>query len=305
MKNSRLYTESNSYILGNTVKIGVDQYSFHRFFGEIYGAYPDPGVVWNLPDFLEHINSLSLEAISLETCFLPDDEQLLIEVLSNIDIDDISFAWGHPNGFMDTSADEAMEQIEKFLRLSRIFNAKVLRVVGSSIQYHHLPHRPQIELTVNRLKPLMAIAKDYEVKLALENHGDFYLNELEEILSRVDSPYLGLTLDTGNFLRFQEDPVDAICVFGPKIHLVHAKDLALIPGTQPQAHGCFGCVPAGQGLTDFPAIFAELRKFMFTGAVLIEISGVHPEYSSIPETEMVKIGLDYLINLRDRGESHD
>lgn len=290
---------------GSILKIGLDQYTYHRFFGEVYGAHPNPGVTWDFSEFLDHIKTLPLEALSLETCFLSMDEKSLIDSLSDIKIDEISFAWGHPNGFMDTPRNEVMDEVEKYLRISKLFNSEVLRVVGSSIQYHNRPHRPQIEKTVNQLKQLVPLAKDYDIILALENHGDFYLEELEEIIDRVSSPYLGITLDTGNFLRFQEDPIDAIRTFGTKVQLVHAKDLSLLTDAKPGDPLGFACVPVGKGLINFPALFTELRNLSYTGAILIEISGVHPEYGSISEREMVKMGLNYLFNLRDNGELND
>jgi len=287
------------------VKIGVDQYTYHRFFGEIYGAHSDAGIRWDLANFLDHIMTLPVESVSFESCFLPKDDQYLVDLLSNYEIPGISFAWGHPNGFMDTPADEVEREIERFLNLSRFFNTNVLRVVGSGIQYYHLPHRPQIELTVKRLKQLVLVARDYGIKLALENHGDFYLSELSEIMGRVNSPYLGLTLDTGNFLRFQENPIDAVRTFGTQILLVHAKDLDRLPGSQPKDPLGFGCVPPGLGLIDLPALLVELGKFLYTGAILIEISGVHPKFSSMSEADMVKTGLSYLFHLRNQLKIYD
>jgi sugar phosphate isomerase/epimerase len=58
------------------------------------------------------------------------------------------------------------------------------------------------------------------------------------------------------------------------------------------------CVPAGKGITDFPGIFQALQDQNYPGMILIEISGVHPDYGAVHETTMIQEGLLYLKSLR-------
>jgi sugar phosphate isomerase/epimerase len=50
-------------------------------------------------------------------------------------------------------------------------------------------------------------ARDYGIRMAVENHIDFTSDEMVTLLDAVDSPYLGINFDTGNFLRLLDDPV--------------------------------------------------------------------------------------------------
>ena len=286
------------------MKLGIDQYTYHRYFGEVYGAHSDPRERWDLPTFLDHIRKLPLEALSLESCFLPDSEETILSALTGLDLD-LAFAWGHPNGFMDVDEVTAIEEIAKYLHLSQLCGSRVLRITGSSINYFSEPHGPQIEGVVRMLEKVVPLAEHQGVRLAIENHGDFYLTELREILSRIDSPFLGLTLDTGNLLRLHEDPVEAVCLFGDRLYLVHAKDVALIPGYAEDDPRRLGCVPAGQGIIDFPGFVSALKSASYRGMVLVELSGVHPKYAHVSENEMLRESLAYLKKLLLKNENNE
>ena len=177
--------------------------------------------------------------------------------------------------------------------------------MGSSITYFHEPHEPQIERTIDYLQQILPLAEKLGVKLAIENHGDFFIGELQHILEQYRSPFLGITLDTGNCLRLREDPLDAIEVFKGKIFVVHAKDIAPVPGFTPEDPLAFGCVPAGEGITDFPSILNTLSKHDYKGMILIEISRPHPDFEHVEETEIIKKGLHYLMRLREEQERED
>lgn len=292
----------------SSFKLGVDTYSYHRFFGEVYPGQSEPGETWSLSEFVDHMlvlpNLEMIEGVAVETCFLPEDKNEVIRELSRLD-KSIIFAWGHPDGFVDATLAEVLDDIEKHLNLSQVFEAKVMRIVGSSINYFDQPHRPQIEQTLAYLEEIVPLAEKYDIRLAIENHGDFYMHELREIIETVDSPYLGLTLDTGNFLRLNERPLQAIEQFTEKVYIVHAKDVALMSGYKEDDPRRLGCVPAGKGLTDFGAIFDSLIQIDYQGMVLIEISRMHPDYEAGGETAMIAEGLNYLRGLRQEIEALD
>jgi len=283
------------------MKIGVDSYSFHRFFGDIYPGQKDPGIIWNLRDFINHVSKLPIEALAFETCFLPSREEEIIHATRLLNVE-MMFAWGHPDGFMGSTHEEALSEIKKYLLLSKKLGFRVMRIVGSSIAHFREPHGPQVKLVERHLRKIIPIAEDCGVELSIENHADFYIPELLEILSEIDSPFLGVTLDTGNCLRLREDPVKAIRLFKEKVSVVHAKDVAPISGLDSEDPMSLGCVPAGEGITDFKSIIAALDEINYRGMILIELSRLHPNYESIDETQVIDRSLSYLYkNRKDRG----
>jgi sugar phosphate isomerase/epimerase len=282
------------------MKIGVDNYCYHRYFGEIYAGQKNPGIKWTLHDFLNHIDvkHKELEAVSFESCFITHEEKKeLPSLLKNVDYE-VVFAWGHPNGFMDRNISDVLSEIKEYLELSNQLGQDKIRIAASSIAYYNKPHIPQVDLAIKTIKKIITLSEEYGVKLALENHGDFYLIEMLKILETVNSDYLGVTFDTGNSLRFHEDCVSALRTYSKKVLLIHAKDVAPEKGVPLHDPTRLNCTPAGKGIVDFKGIFNELRANKFNGMVLIEISRLHSDYEHINETEVINTGIKYLKGLR-------
>ena len=55
----------------DNVKIGIDSYCFHRFFGEVYPQQKPPPYEMTMDDFLDLAKELDVDGVSLESCFFP------------------------------------------------------------------------------------------------------------------------------------------------------------------------------------------------------------------------------------------
>jgi len=53
------------------MKVGIDSYCYHRFFGEVYPQQPPPERRLSLEDFLSRAKELDVDGVSLESCFFP------------------------------------------------------------------------------------------------------------------------------------------------------------------------------------------------------------------------------------------
>ena len=76
------------------------------------------------------------------------------------------------------------------------------------------------------------------------------------------SPAVGCALDLGHIVSCGYDTVDAVRKLGPRLKLVHLKDI--------QARGGEVNVPLGQGLGRIPEVMKELRTLGFAGLVALE-----------------------------------
>ena len=56
------------------MKVGIDSYCFHRFFGEVYPGQPEPPQKMTMADFLVFAKTLGVDGVSLESCFFPTME---------------------------------------------------------------------------------------------------------------------------------------------------------------------------------------------------------------------------------------
>ena len=50
------------------MKVGIDNYCYHRFFGEIYAQQKDPGRRITIEWFVDRAKQLGVDGVSLESC---------------------------------------------------------------------------------------------------------------------------------------------------------------------------------------------------------------------------------------------
>nr|QDY92643.1 D-tagatose 3-epimerase [uncultured Planctomycetota bacterium] len=123
--------------------------------------------------------------------------------------------------------------------------------------------------TVEALSELRFEAEARAVVLAIENVWNrFLLSPVEaaELIDRINSPYVGFYLDTGNVLACGY-PQDWIATLGGRIARVHAKDYDL---SKP---GAGGFCPLGEGSVDWPAVVAALGAVGYEGPLTYEGDG--------------------------------
>jgi sugar phosphate isomerase/epimerase len=281
------------------MKVGIDSYSYHRYFGEVYANQSKPGTCMGYEDFLKRAVQMKVDGVSLETCFLESTDESYLKRLKEI-IDkgglEVVVAWGHPLGFEGGKSPHAVEDMRKHFLTCRILGATVMRVVGSSLDYRNDPHGPQIEKLTTIFKECAKMAGDEGVKLADENHFDFTTDEYLGLFQAVGSRHFGMCFDTGNCLRNGDDPVDSARRLGHYIFATHTKDVAPLYGWNPKDWMFFACTPVGKGIINFPGLVAELESQGYTGLYAVEIDYMDPRYKE--EDLAVKASIAYLKKLQ-------
>ena len=263
------------------MKIGIDSYCFHRYFGEVYDNQQDPGKRITYEDFLQRAIELGVDGVSLETCFFESREesyfQKLREIMDRGNLECV-VAWGHLDGLEGGKNLEAAKDMESHFRTCEILGAKVMRMVGSSLSFRNEPHRPQMERIAKIMKESAKRAEDRGVKFAMENHFDFTADEMLEIFEDVGSDHFGMTYDTGNALRIGDEPVKTAKKMAKHIFATHTKDVAPVYGADPQDWDYFASVPVGSGVIDMPALVKALEESGYDGLFAVEIDYLHPDY---------------------------
>jgi sugar phosphate isomerase/epimerase len=108
-----------------------------------------------------------------------------------------------------------------------------------------------------RLRELAPLAKSLGLAIGVENHLDFSVEELRDLVKRVNSPNVGVIFDVGNTIGTLDDPTEAADILGPYIVATHYKDFAI----EEVARGFrFTMVPLGCGSLRLPEITARLLK---------------------------------------------
>lgn len=123
---------------------------------------------------------------------------------------------------------------------------------------------------IESIRKCLPLAEARGVVLALENHWGltFAPEGVLRIVEAVPSPWLGVTMDTGNFLG---EPYDKLRLLAPHTVLVHAKTY-------------FG---GGEWYTldlDYRRIAAILREGNYNGYVSIEFEGKEDAMTGAPQS---------------------
>ena len=266
-----------------TMKVGIDSYCFHRYFGEVYPHQTPPPAedAMTMADFLAFARKLDVDGVSLESCFFPSfDKEWLLDLKAQLDDGgfDRVYAWGHPDGLEAGKNRAAFDDMIAQIPNARLIGAPVMRIVASSLMFRFEPHQPQLDILVDWLKEAVKVAEDNGVKLAVENHIDYTSDECVQLLDRVDSPYLGLNLDTGNFLRLLDDPVDGAKKLADRVYATHIKDLKPVRGVNAKEWFFFSSTPVGDGLVDNEKLAQILFDANYQGFLAVEVDSLHPDY---------------------------
>ncbi len=264
------------------MKVGVDSYCYHRFFGEVYPDQDAPGKNMTMKDFLDEAKGFEVDGVSLESCFFESlDDSYMKELKAQLDEYgfDRVFAWGHPDGLERGLNETAFEEMKRLIPSAALIGADVMRVTGSSLMFRHENHKEQIERLKNQFKEAVKIAEDCGIKLAVENHIDFTADEILELVEGVDSPNFGVNFDTGNFLRLLDDPIRGMELLAGYTLAVHLKDLKVNEKeAKPNDWFFFAGVPVGQGIVDNQKLLEILNRADFKGFLAVEIDHPHLEW---------------------------
>lgn len=265
------------------MKIGVDSYCFHRFFGEVYPEQQAPQQKLTLEDFIENAKRLALDGVSLESCFFPSLEATYLAdiraMLDSYNLDRV-YAWGHPDGLEGGTNEAAFEEMLASFKHAQALGATVMRVVGSSLRFRNEPHGPQLERLAQIFRKAVPLAETYGIRMAVENHIDFNGREMLWLIRSVDSPFFGINFDTGNFVRLLDDPVEAMDSLARYTYATHIKDLKIQRGVPANEWYFFSSAPVGDGAVDNAKLIEKLQRAGFDGVLAVEIDFLHPDYNN-------------------------
>jgi 3-oxoisoapionate decarboxylase len=114
------------------------------------------------------------------------------------------------------------EAVQQHLDRAVEAGSTFLRIVIDQSEFE--PEPAEIVRLLRRLVPALA---ERRVVLAIENHDRFPARELAAMLEAVDSPWLGICLDTVNSLGAGEGVETVVAVLAPHVVNVHLKEFVV------------------------------------------------------------------------------
>jgi len=263
------------------VRTGIDSYSYHRRYGELRpGEAPFLGPTWPLEPspVIEHARALGVDELMLETCYLPEPEDITAELLDGGDLR-VAFSWGHPwpddafHGLENGRRPEAEAHLARWIDAAGRLGQSVMRITVSSPAVRG--HEPEDELVARLVAPIRRAADraaGVGLALAIENHGDLTAAGLDDLVARAQRANLGVTLDTVNLIRLGDDMVEGTRRLAPRVLVVQMKDY--LPTDDVNQAGGPVCTALGAGVAPLEQVLDVLATAGFTGPVCVEIASL-------------------------------
>jgi len=275
--------------------LGIDSFTYHRYFGEV-GEWEEPlPMRWSTVDFLDRAADLGVESVSLQTVFLedlsPGGMRALREEVASRGLSSV-LAWGHRSGLESGTSPARFDEAMICLDLAAVMGVRLVRIVcGDQLAWLTPPEQRKDHL-VPMLSRLARRAWQLDIELAIENHADLAMVDLVDLIGRVGAPNLGICLDLGNAVRVGDDPVECAALAGPLVQMVHVKDLAVQEDSVGQPWSWWPSVPLGRGDIDVPAALEPIRGSAPSAGWFVEMGNMHPDHSD--EDAAVVESLEFL-----------
>jgi len=87
-------------------------------------------------------------------------------------------------------------------------------------------HRPDVDESVRLLRAHAPAYESSGVALAVETYEQVATPDLVEVVTRVDSPAIGICADPSNTIAILEQPSQVIDMIAPHVNNLHVKDFA-------------------------------------------------------------------------------
>jgi sugar phosphate isomerase/epimerase len=262
------------------MQFGLDQFSYHRFYGDVFRTEQDPGVRWRLGDFLDRAQSVGVDLVGLHIHYLRDGEpDRLMDLLAARKLAHV-LEWGHPDGLKMGTSPEAADDLLRWIRWNASSGGKLMRFVAG---YPTWRGKEPVADQIARLVPVIRRACDEAgasgMTLAIENHGDFTPVELLDLIERVDRANLKMCFDTGNCVRLGADLRESARLVAAQTGMVHLKDLRVIESSRGNPNAPWLSVPLGQGsFSDLSKAITTMIDLGFDGPWLIEMAPMHYDF---------------------------
>ncbi|WP_405154706.1 sugar phosphate isomerase/epimerase family protein [Paenibacillus sp. FSL K6-0108] len=267
------------------MKVGLSTYSLQQALDAKEMTVPD-AIRYIAEQGGEHVEIVPIGYSLIDQPELIDQ---IREAAQDVGIDISNYAIGA--NFVAGADQDALEnEIAAVMK-----HVDVAAALGVTRMRHDVAFRPAQEGTVAQFESDLPVlvkacqriadyAASYGITTSVENHG-YYVQSSERVRRLVHETgreNFKTTLDIGNFLCVDEDPVSAVKNNIPYASMVHAKDFYQRPsyrnpgeGWFQTAHGNYlrGAI-VGHGDIDMPEVFRVLKQSGYDGYISVEFEGM-------------------------------
>lgn len=234
-------------------KLGIDDFSYNIRHRAEQAGYT-PRVTQDPLTFLKYCHSIG--AGGLQCVIGRRDRTYEKELRAYLENNDL---------FMEDSVwlggKVDLEQFEVSVRSVKEAGARAIRGFCGGRRYEQFDNREQFdkfaEHSWKTIESVAPIVEKHRIPLAIENHKDWLIPHMLNMLNHIGSDFVGVCIDTGNSFSLLEDPIDTVKAYAPWAHSVHLKDMAVC---EYEEGFLLADVVFGKGTLDLPRIVEIIRK---------------------------------------------
>lgn len=156
--------------------------------------------------------------------------------------------------------------------------------VASSTDVSIQHFNQQLDRLASACRRIADHSQQYAITTSVENHGFFIqqADRVQALIQAVDRPNYKTTLDIGNFLCADENPIAAVPQNLPYASMVHVKDFYIRPAYRHPGEGWFTSTAGqylrgaiiGQGDIDMWEVLRIVKHSGYDGYVSVEFEGL-------------------------------
>ena len=248
-KSARLGIADFSYNIQLRAERSGQMNPAHQRWAWMKGKLGDP------LNFLDHCHNIGAGGVQMNIGIRDEDyTRKLREKAQNYDM----FIEGSASLPRDKSG---IERFSATVQTAKQSGAAVVRIARGGRRYEQFDKAEQFrafaERTYKSLQLAEPVVAQHRMRLAIENHKDWRINQMLDMLRCIDSEYIGVCVDTGNSFALLEDPMAVVEAYAPYSFAVHLKDMAV---AEYEDGFLLADVTLGQGLLDLPRMVQILRN---------------------------------------------
>lgn len=265
------------------MKLGISSYSLYQ------AMHQGRMTIEDALDWVAELGAAHIEIVpGLGFDFIedPDLEKRLVERAAQLSLTLSNYAIGA--NFITDNAESYETEIERVIsevdRAARLGIKLMRHDVASREDTTILRFNEDLEKVASACRRIADHAAGYGITTSVENHG-YYVqasDRVQTLVHAVNRPNFKTTLDVGNFVCVDENPLTAVANNLPYASMVHIKDFYVRPARRNPGEGWFrsaggnylrGAI-AGQGDLDLIEIISLVKSSGYDGFLSIEYEGM-------------------------------
>lgn len=227
------------------MKLGLGSYAFAWAIG-VPGYHPDRPM--DVFTFVWEAAALGFECVQIA-------DNLPLHQLTETELSDLEGLNRRLGVSVEVGTRGATSaNLERYLSIAQRLGSPLVRVVVDTPE-----QRPTPDAVVRSCAVVLPYFEAAGVSIALENHDRFSAATLRDIVLALDSPYVGVCLDTVNSFGALEGPEVVVETLGPFVINLHIKDFVVEREPHNMGFTVRGA-PAGKGMLDIPKLVRNLLE---------------------------------------------